>query len=72
MMVEKLEGRESLDCKLRGHTKGHILSELVLLYISIVEEQYRLKGDSLVTSLAEVQKTLNQDYSVSAYHDEKY
>lgn len=38
--VEKLGGWESLDCELRGHTTGHILSGLAMLYAKTGEEKY--------------------------------
>lgn len=56
--VEKLGGWESLDCELRGHTTGHILSGLAYLYASTGDEIYKLKSDSLIKGLAEVQNTL--------------
>lgn len=67
MTVEKLGGWESLDCELRGHSTGHILSGLSLLFATTGDEQYKQKGDSLVTGLAEVQKALNQNGYLSAY-----
>ena len=33
MTVKKLGGWESLDCELRGHTAGHLLSALSLIHI---------------------------------------
>lgn len=65
--VKKLAGWESLDCDLRGHTTGHILSGLALLYASTGENVYKVKADSLVSSLAEVQKALNQNGYLSAF-----
>jgi len=65
--VEKLEGWESLDCDLRGHSTGHILSGLALLYATTGEKMYKTKSDSLVTGLVEVQKTLNQNGYLSAF-----
>lgn len=67
MTVEKLGGWESLDCELRGHSMGHILSGLSLLYASTGNENYKIKADSLVAGLSEVQKTINQDGYLSAY-----
>ena len=32
MTVKKLGGWESLDCELRGHTTGHLLSAYALMY----------------------------------------
>lgn len=56
MVVKKLAGWESLDCDIRGHTTGHILSGLALLYASTHDEQYKVKADSIVKGLAEVQQ----------------
>lgn len=63
----KLAGWESLDCELRGHTTGHILSGLALMYASTGNEKYKLRGDSIVAGLAEVQQALKQDGYLSAY-----
>lgn len=65
--TEKLGGWESLDCELRGHSTGHILSGLSLLYATTKDDIYKQKGDSLVTGLAEVQKTLNQNGYLGAF-----
>ncbi|WP_297091374.1 glycoside hydrolase family 127 protein [uncultured Draconibacterium sp.] len=65
--VEKLAGWESLDCELRGHTTGHILSGLAMLYASTGYEKYKLKADSLVEGLAEVQAALGDEGYLSAY-----
>lgn len=70
MTVKKLGGWESLDCDLRGHSTGHILSALSYLYSSTDDERYKLKGDSLVGGLAEVQTALEeigQNGYISAY-----
>lgn len=48
MTVKKLGGWESLDCELRGHTTGHLLSALSLMYAATGSEIFKLKGDSLV------------------------
>lgn len=66
----KLAGWESPDSDLRGHTAGHILSGLALLYAATANETYKMKGDSLVIGLAEVQKVLNQNGYLSAYPQE--
>jgi DUF1680 family protein len=62
-----LGGWERLDCELRGHTTGHVLSGLALMYASTGELAYKAKGDSIVTALAEVQQVLNQGGYLSAY-----
>lgn len=69
MTVKKLGGWESLDCELRGHTTGHLLSAYGLMYAATGSEIFRLKGDSLITGLAEVQATLGNGY-LSAYPEE--
>lgn len=59
--IKKLGGWESLDCELRGHTTGHIMSGLAYLYASTGNEIYKLKSDSLINGLAEVQDVLLQN-----------
>lgn len=68
--VKKLGGWESLDCDLRGHITGHILSGLALLYAATNDSTYKKKADSLVTGLAEVQQALNQGGYLSAFPQE--
>lgn len=60
-------GWEGLDVELRGHTMGHVLSGLALMYASTGEEAYKSKGDSLVSSLAEIQQVLDQEGYISAF-----
>ena len=48
MTVKKLGGWESLDCELRGHTTGHMLSALALMYAATGSDVFKMKGDSLV------------------------
>jgi len=67
MDMKKLGGWESLDCDLRGQTTGHILSALSLLYATTGYNIYKLKADSLVKGLAEVQQALHQDGYLSAF-----
>lgn len=67
---KKLAGWESLDCELRGHTTGHIMSGLALLFASTGEEKFKKKGDSIVKGLLEVQQALNQDGYLSAFPQE--
>ncbi|HMR84048.1 MAG TPA: glycoside hydrolase family 127 protein [Niabella sp.] len=69
-VISKLGGWESLDCDLRGHTTGHILSALAYLYASTGDDKYKVKADSLVKSLAEVQQVYSANGSkgyISAY-----
>lgn len=67
--VRKLGGWESLDCDLRGHTTGHILSATALMYAATGSPTFREKGDSLVSGLAEVQQALGGGY-ISAFPEE--
>jgi DUF1680 family protein len=60
-------GWEKLDVELRGHTMGHVLSGLSLMYASTGNEAYKKKGDSLVAGLAECQKALGRNGYLSAY-----
>lgn len=64
--VRKLGGWESLDCELRGHITGHMLSASALMYASTGNGCFKAKGDSLVCGLAEVQKAHGTGY-LSAY-----
>lgn len=69
MTVSKLGGWESLDCDLRGHTTGHLLSALALMYASTQSPLLKAKGDSIVSALAEVQAAYGNGY-LSAYPEE--
>ena len=69
MTVKKLGGWESLDCELRGHTTGHMLSASALMYASTGNDCFKAKGDSLVNGLALVQKAHGNGY-LSAYPEE--
>ncbi len=69
MTVKKLGGWESLDCELRGHITGHLLSAYGLMYAATGSEIFKLKGDSLVSGLAEVQTALGSGY-LSAFPEE--
>ena len=69
MTVKKLGGWESLDCELRGHTTGHLLSAFALMYAATGADVFRLKGDSLVAGLAEVQAAHGNGY-LSAFPEE--
>lgn len=64
---ESLGGWESMDSELRGHTTGHVMSALALLYASTGDSIYKSKGDSIVAGLAEVQEVLNQNGYLSAF-----
>lgn len=68
--VKKLGGWESLDCDLRGHTTGHLLSAYGLMYAATGDELFKLKGDSIVAGLKEVQQALGDDGYLSAFPEE--
>lgn len=68
--VRKLGGWESLDCDLRGHTTGHLLSAYGLMYAATGSEIFKLKADSLVAGLAEVQQALGPSGYLSAFPEE--
>lgn len=70
MTIKKIGGWESLDCELCGHSAGHIMSGLAYLYASTGDERYKVKADSIVSGLAEVQEVLLQNGQkgyISAY-----
>jgi len=62
-----LGGWEALDCELRGHTMGHVLSGLSLMYASTGDPAFKHKADSLVSALSECQQALGQDGYLSAF-----
>jgi len=68
--VPKLGGWESLDCDLRGHTTGHMLSACALMYAATGRQVFKLKGDSLVDGLHEVQQALGPSGYLSAFPEE--
>lgn len=69
MTVKKYGGWESLDCELRGHTTGHLLSATALMFAATGDDQFKLKGDSIVNGLKRVQDTFGNGY-VSAFPEE--
>ena len=60
--VKKFGGWESLDCDLRGHTTGHLMSAIALMYASTGDEKFKAKGDSIVDALALVQEAYGNGY----------
>ena len=66
-MPVPLGGWEALDMELRGHSIGHLLSGLSMQYASTGNEIFKKKSDSIVSVLAEVQKTLNEGGYLSAF-----
>lgn len=68
--VEKLGGWESMDCDLRGHAVGHLLSAYALMANALPSvkgrEEMRIKGDSIVQGLRACQQMIGTGY-VSAF-----
>lgn len=60
-------GWEEPSVELRGHSTGHVLSGLALMYASTGEQIFKLKGDSLVNELKKVQDALDQNGYLSAF-----
>ncbi len=67
MTVQKLGGWESLDCDLRGHTTGHLLSAYATLYAQTGSAAVKAKADSIVRGLAEVQQAYGRGGYLSAF-----
>ena len=69
--AEPLGGWEKPDCELRGHTVGHYLSALALMYASTGDEALKRRADHVVAELAKCQEALpSQGYNkgfLSAY-----
>ncbi len=60
-------GWEALDVELRGHTLGHVMSGLAMMYASTGNVAYKNRGDSIVTALADCQRALDRGGYISAY-----
>ena len=65
--LKKFGGWESLDCDLRGHTTGHLMSAYGLMYAATGDKLFKQKGDSIVAVLAEVQEALGPSGYLSAF-----
>lgn len=65
--AKPLGGWEEPNVELRGHSAGHVLSGLALMYATTGEEIFKLKGDSLVAELKKVQDALDQNGYLSAF-----
>ncbi|QEM07169.1 glycoside hydrolase family 127 protein [Mucilaginibacter rubeus] len=66
-MPVPLGGWEALDMELRGHSIGHLMSGLSFQYAATRNMAFKKKIDSLVSGLAEVQATLDEDGYLSAF-----
>lgn len=67
MTVKKLGGWEALDCDLRGHITGHLLSAYATLYAQTGSQAVKVKSDSIVNGLAEVQQAYGRGGYLSAF-----
>lgn len=67
MTVKKLGGWESMDCDLRGHITGHLLSALAVLYAQTNSDAVKAKADSIVNGLNEVQHAYGNTGYLSAF-----
>lgn len=67
--LKKYGGWESLDCDLRGHTTGHLMSAYGMMYAATGDPLFKLKGDSIVKVLGKVQDVIGSGY-VSAFPEE--
>ena len=67
MTVKKLGGWEALDCDLRGHITGHLLSAYATLYAQAGSQAVKMKADSIVNGLAEVQQAYGRGGYLSAF-----
>lgn len=68
--TKKLAGWESLDCELRGHITGHLLSALAVLYANTASKAVKIKADSIIDGLRDVQNRLGADGYLSAFPEE--
>jgi uncharacterized protein len=53
--AKPLGGWEAPDVELRGHSVGHYLSALALMYATTGDDRFRARGDLMVAELAKVQ-----------------
>ena len=69
MTVKKLGGWEALDCDLRGHITGHLLSAYATLSAQTGSKAVKMKADSIVNGLAEVQQAYGRGGYLSAFSE---
>ena len=65
--AQPLGGWEAPDVELRGHSAGHYLSALSLMYASTGDARFKDRADALVAELAKVQDTLAAHGSNAGY-----
>jgi DUF1680 family protein len=65
--AQPLGGWEAPDVELRGHSTGHYLSALSLMYAYTGDERFKTRADLLVAELAKVQEALAAKASHPGY-----
>ena len=71
--VEPLGGWEAPDVELRGHTVGHYLSALALMYAATGDGRFKSRADQMVSELAKIQGALAKRFHagyLSAFPEE--
>ncbi len=63
--AEPLGGWEAPNCELRGHSVGHYLSAVSLMYASTGDERFKQRADYLVAELAKCQS----NSSAAGFHE---
>jgi uncharacterized protein len=58
--AQPLGGWEAPDVELRGHSVGHYLSALALMYAGTDDERFKSRAELIVAELAKVQQALTQ------------
>ena len=56
--AQPLGGWEKPDCELRGHSLGHYLTAISLMYAATGDERFRERATKIVTGLVQVQNAL--------------
>ncbi len=65
--AKPLGGWEAPDVELRGHSVGHYLSALALMYASTGDERFRARGNLVVAELAKAQEGLARHGAHAGY-----
>lgn len=75
--AESLDGWDSEECKLKGHTTGHYLSALALCYHATGDQRIRDKADYMVSELLKCQQAFSHIEGIhegflSGYSEEQF
>jgi len=71
--AQPLGGWEAPDVELRGHTVGHYLSALALMYAATGDRRFESRADQMVSQLADIQQALAKRFHagyLSAFPEE--